>query len=303
MGAMGRTPNLFVVGAMRSGTTALHEALNEHPQIFMSGYKEPAFFADPAQLATDSRIVAEAGYAGDEERYRALFAGAGDVQYLGESSTHYTKAPRITGVAERISTYSPDARIIYLVRNPVHRALSHYEFDLIRRTETRPALEAFRANPFYGQVSDYATQIGPYLDRFGVPRVHLMVMEELIASPVDELGRLFTWLGVDPRRGPMHLPHRNQITDHAALSQDTAALRLARRAGWYRRIVTAIPKPLRARLRRVAARDVTQADTRSPQVVQFLSDQLRTGTVRFEALIGRRIDVWRTSIPSWSQGE
>ena len=303
MRAMGRIPNLFVVGAMRAGTTALHEALDEHPQIFMSAYKEPAFFADPSQLAIDSRIVAEAGFAGNEAAYLGLFDSAGDVAFVGESSTHYTKAPRITGVAQRISDYSSGARIVYLVRNPVERALSHYEFDLIRRYETRPALAAFRSNPFYLQVSDYALQIGPFLDRFG-ERVVLLTLEELVASPAEELGRLFEWLGVEAERGPTRLPQRNQITDDLGLSRDTAPLRLARRAGWYRRVVGAVPKPIRARLRRVAARDTTRAETRSDDVVEYLTEQLEPAIDRFEQLVGRRFDLWRpTGAPSSAPGD
>ena len=59
-----RIPNLFLIGAMRSGTTALHEVLGNHPQIFMSDVKEPAHFADPAELAMDSRVASAAGFCG-----------------------------------------------------------------------------------------------------------------------------------------------------------------------------------------------------------------------------------------------
>lgn len=291
---MGRIPNLFVVGAMRAGTTALHEALGRHPQIFMSTFKEPAYFAEPSQLAQDSRVIAEAGYAGNDRRYRQLFDDARDETYLGESSTHYTKAPRITGVADRIAAYSPDARIVYIVRDPVQRALSHYEFDLFRRYETRPATVALRENPFYCQVSDYAMQIRPYLDTFGADRVFILALEELSASPAEEFHRLYSWLSVDPAPGPDRLPQRNEIGDQLLLSHDTAPLRLARRAGWYRRLVSSVPKSVRARLRGVVARDVTRAETRSEELVAELVERLEPAIEEFEHLTGRRFDVWHS---------
>jgi hypothetical protein len=291
---MGRIPNLFVVGAMRAGTTALHETLSTHPQIFMSPFKEPAFFADPTELADDSRIIAEAGYAANESKYLSLFDGAGDADLVGESSTHYTKAPRITGVADRISEYSPDARIVYLVRDPVQRALSHYEFDLVRRYETRPAQIALRENPIYCQMSDYAMQIDPYLRAFEPDRVSVVVLEELIAAPEVELRSLYSWLSVDPMTGAARLPQSNQITDEVRLAHDTAALRLVRRAGWYGRVVTRIPKPVRARLRRVAARDVTRADHRSDDIVAMLTDRLDPTIERLERVLGRSFELWRS---------
>ncbi len=52
-------PNLFVVGAPKSGTTALHRYLDQHPQVAMSAVKEPKFFL------ADGRAPAHRG-PGDE---------------------------------------------------------------------------------------------------------------------------------------------------------------------------------------------------------------------------------------------
>jgi hypothetical protein len=67
-------PNLFIVGAMRSGTTSLHAYLGLHPEIFMSVPKEPSYFVKEMNLAKG------------QEWYLGLFAAAGKAKVIGESS-------------------------------------------------------------------------------------------------------------------------------------------------------------------------------------------------------------------------
>ena len=86
--------NLFIIGAMKSGTTSLHEYLNEHPQIAMSTEKEPGYFVE--ELSLDK----------DNSWYQSLFENTTNELYFGESSTHYAKYPTYDGVAERIKNYN-----------------------------------------------------------------------------------------------------------------------------------------------------------------------------------------------------
>lgn len=82
-----RIPNLFIVGAMKSGTTTLHNYLNMHPDIFMSQKpKEPQYF------------VQELNWSKGEDWYLSLFEAAGDAKIIGESSTDYSKLPRYQGL-------------------------------------------------------------------------------------------------------------------------------------------------------------------------------------------------------------
>ena len=84
-------PNLFVIGAMKSGTTSLHAYLGSHPQIFMCPEKEPSFFA--------KETISSRG----EDWYLKLFAAAGSKPVIGESSTAYSRIPLFPGVPERIA--------------------------------------------------------------------------------------------------------------------------------------------------------------------------------------------------------
>jgi len=180
--------NLFVVGAMKSGSTTLHHYLSEHPQIFMSHEKEPGFF------------VPEIWGDRDEREYKELFSGVTTEKYIGESSTHYTKQPTYSRVADKIYNYNPKSRILYIVRHPIKRAISHYlhnRRDLHLHAERRHILRALQQDAVYTAYSNYAMQISPYFDLFGKGRVMIVSFEMLISDPEFVLREIYEWLGVD----------------------------------------------------------------------------------------------------------
>jgi hypothetical protein len=184
-----RKPNLFIIGAMKSGTTSLHEYLDTHPQIAMSREKEPGYF------------VEELGLHKGQDWYLSLFEQDDRYRYLGESSTHYTKLPVYQGVPERLFRFNPDARLIYIMRNPFDRVISHY-WHAVRAVhhggEIRPLLKAVQEDPQYLAFSDYAMQLEPYFERFGRDSVLTLTFEELIEDPQREVDRIYRWLGLSP---------------------------------------------------------------------------------------------------------
>jgi hypothetical protein len=187
-----RRPNLFVIGAMKSGTTSLHEYLNTHPQIAMSKWKEPAFF------------IEELTWRRGEDWYLSLFESDGRYRYLGESSTHYTRLPVFQGVAERLYRFNPDARLIYIMRNPFDRIVSHYWHNTQIRDfrrgggEPRSLLKAVREDPQYLAFGDYATQLAPYISLFGRGALYALTFEALVQDPQRELNHIYQWLGLPP---------------------------------------------------------------------------------------------------------
>lgn len=113
-------PNLFLVGAPRSGTTTLHEMLDRHPDIFMSKVKEPNYFSTPPIPERHRQVL---GATQDKKEYLSLFNDASDQKYIGEGTTHYLsdyEAPK------RIHSASPNAKIIAIIRNPIDRAYSAF---------------------------------------------------------------------------------------------------------------------------------------------------------------------------------
>ena len=132
-----KIPNLFIVGAMKSGTSSLHNYLATHPEIYMSEFKEPQYFADLGKDISRNQFPTE-------EAYLSLFKNAGNAKIIGESSTNYSKIPEFTGVPQRIKAFSPEAKIIYIMRDPIERALSHYWERVKRYLEGRDLLTTIK---------------------------------------------------------------------------------------------------------------------------------------------------------------
>lgn len=209
-----RRPNLFIIGAMKAGTTSLHMYLNMHPDIYMSNRKEPAYFVDPVQL---NKYWPEHYSRGlwRERAYERLFSDADGERYLGESSVAYSLMPMFTGVACRIYDYMPDSRVLYIVRHPFRRALSHYWWEVGGSREARSMEEALCEDSIYLRASDYCYQIEPYISRFGAQRVKIITAEALSARPEECIRDIFVWLGVSDSFTPPNLRVRyNQSAEH-----------------------------------------------------------------------------------------
>ena len=182
----GALPNLVVIGGLKCGTTSLHHYLNLHPEIAMSRPKELNFF------------VRELNWALGPDWYASHFDR--DAPVRGESSPHYTNLPRFAGVAERMrELLGSEARVIYMVRDPIDRMLSHYLHNVGGGYEQRPLEEALAdAGSAYFARSRYAMQLTPYLDAFGNERVHVVAREELGAERDATMRGVFEFCGVEP---------------------------------------------------------------------------------------------------------
>ena len=182
----GALPNLIVIGGLKCGTTSLHHYLNLHPEIGMSRPKELNFF------------VAELNWELGPDWYRSHFPASAAVR--GETSPHYTNRPRFEGVAARMrDTLGADARIVYMVRDPIDRLLSHYLHNVGGGYEARE-LAAAVADPqsAYVQRGLYAFQLEAYLEAFAADRVLVVSREELGRDRDATVRRVFEFAGVDP---------------------------------------------------------------------------------------------------------
>jgi hypothetical protein len=184
-GGPGVLPNLVVIGGLKCGTTSLHHYLNLHPEIAMSRPKELNFF------------VEELNWGLGPSWYGEHFDPAAAVR--GETSPHYTDRPRLDGVARRMREVIPHAHVIYMVRHPIDRMLSHYLHNVGGGYEDRTLNEAFgRWDTAYVDRSRYAFQLEPYLEQFGPERIRLVSREELKTARAETMRALFEFLGVDP---------------------------------------------------------------------------------------------------------
>jgi sulfotransferase family protein len=186
-------PTFFVIGAPKAGTTSLHFYLDQHPQIQMSTIKEPNYFA-PTYLASDERWRV-----GNLDDYEQLFNSAFAVR--GEASPGYSMYPLREGVPERIKERVPEAKFVYLVRDPVERTVSHYHHLVASNGERRSLDEMLDdlSDPRSPCVcaSLYALQLELYLRQFPETSVLVIDQAELLADRHPTLSRIFSFLEVE----------------------------------------------------------------------------------------------------------
>jgi Sulfotransferase domain len=180
-------PNLLIIGAAKSGTTSLHSYLALHPQVFMSERKELKLFDRPDWR---DRL----------DWYRAQFPT--DAPVRGESSPTYTAHPWFPGVPERIREAIPEARLVYLVRDPVERLVAQYVEMYALRFENRALDEALAdfASPRNRVVmgSRYAYQLDRYREAFPDEQILVLDQRDLLDDRRRTLREAFAFVGVDP---------------------------------------------------------------------------------------------------------
>jgi sulfotransferase family protein len=242
----GAWPNLFIVGAVKAGTTSLHRYLAQHPEIYMSPVKEPHFFSDIDPHHQDF----------DESSYLRLFAPSKGEKIRGESSPLYLWDP---STPQRIDSTSPNAKIIIMLRHPVTRAYAHYLMDVQQGRQKLPFEQAIqreldRPHHLYIELGRYCRQVARYLDMFK-GRVFAIVFEDFVGDVRAHLREVFGFLGVNTDyatsidvgihneyRGPLNVlgraAHGIRIVESAARSFVPASVR-----AHLRRSVLANKKP------------------------------------------------------------
>jgi hypothetical protein len=237
---MSALPTFLVIGAMKAGTYSLHNYLHRHPQIEMSQRrKEVNFFIDSFNWAR--------GLAWYQAHWR------GDTPMRGESSTRYTMRDKFPEVSGRIHQLLPDARLIYLVRDPIRRLLSQYVHEVDDNQEFR-SFEALLAAPDRDLVLNtgrYHYQLQAYLRYFAPESIHVACFEDLVAQPVETMQTILRFLGVDagfsdPSWTQAHndSADKRQETPSGRVVRKLVGRRPIRRNAWLRDTFTRpIPRP------------------------------------------------------------
>ena len=207
-----RLPTFLVIGAARSGSSSLHDSLRQHPQVFVSPIKEPHFFSNENKepprgvpgAPRSTRVT-------DINRYMELFEGAKPGMAVGEASVSYLYSE---DAPDRIRHYVPDVRLIAILRNPVERAYSAFQYLRERGTEPyadfSEALEAedervqqkwshmwhYRRMGFYGE------QLARYYERFEPEQIHVLTLDDFVVDPKRATAAVYAHVGVDAAFAP-----------------------------------------------------------------------------------------------------
>ena len=199
-----KRPDFFIVGAPKCGTTALAQYLARHPEIYMP-QKEMHFFGSDLNFGPQC-------YRRDLDRYLAEFNGWNGQARVGEASVWYLLSTR---VAAEIKAFSPEARIIILLREPVSMLYSLYYQFLFDGNEYLPTFEdALQAEHdrsigrrigrltyltqalAYRSTACFTEQVRRYFEVFGRERVHVIIYDDLAADTAGAYRDTLDFLGV-----------------------------------------------------------------------------------------------------------
>lgn len=285
-------PNLFIIGASKAGSSALHAYLKPHPDICMSTEKEPCFFVDQSELEQAWPVMAHELHSHDWPAYLNLWKGGEAARYRGEGSVYYSQAPHRSGVPARIHAACPDARIIYTVREPVTRAIGHYWQRFKEFQETLPLDRAVRENALYRDTSDYALQMDAYLKYFPKDQIFVVVAEDLRTRRREVLSEVIGWLGLPPydyRDDEITDRHKSPSVSRRERFPLASAVRNSRLWASARK---KLPKGFVDTLRSSATVTFEKSDVDETQARAWLADYLRPRRARFEDMIGRKLLQW-----------
>jgi len=202
----GKTPDFYVVGHAKSGTTAIYAMLKSHPQIYMADLKETRFFARELHPGLESSRA----HPRTLDEYIALFSPASPEQLVGEVSPSYLRS---MSAAARIAEIRPDARIIAVLREPVSFVRSLHLQLLEDHVETEKDLgSALAREPqrlrerdsgapieqglLYGEHVHYVEQLERFRAAFGPEQMLVLIYDDFDADNEGTMRRLLRFLGV-----------------------------------------------------------------------------------------------------------
>jgi hypothetical protein len=289
-------PDFVIIGAMKCATSTLHDQLARIDGVSMSEPKEPNFFSN------------EEVWAQGLDWYQGLFAAMPEQDLKGESSTHYTKLPTYPRCVERLHAFVPDAKLIYVMRDPIDRVVSQYIHEWSQRVieDGCPIDDAIDRYPILIDYSKYAMQLEPFAAVYGFDRILPVFFERLMASPQEEFERIgeflgisesITWLDDDAKNVSNQRQRRGPVMN-AIL--DNKALQVLRR--------TLMPESLRSKIR--SRWTMNQRPQLSSESVKALHSRLDPDLQRLGSLLGRNLScvtyreaVMHGSSPEWAMVE
>jgi hypothetical protein len=291
-------PNVFLVGAPKAGTSAMSNYLAQHPQVSICRIKEPDYFCSDFDLP-GPRTEAE---------YLSLFPTSENTTHFLDASVHYMQS---RAAAAEIAKYSPDARIIMMLRNPVDAMYSWHAQQVYScnedLTDFAEALEAeaerrqgrrlprgttVRRCPdilFYRDVMDYSTQVERFLQHFDRSQIHIISYDDLKANAAAVYRGVLVFLDLDPSFAPDF-----RIVNPA--KQRRSARLQSRLKRWFAAPARALlPPRLRLDLINVVDRFNSKAVERAPlkkDLKAKLKSECLPGMIRLTELVGNDFTHW-----------
>jgi len=202
-------PDALIMGAPKAGTSALHAALTQHPQIYASPVKEPKYYmcwdTPPPAYRGPGDAHSNQEWIWRREEYQALFHGTPEQSIRLESTPFYLY---LRGARRRIAEELPGAKLIIIVRDPIDRAYSNWMHlwvdglepisDFVDAWHAEDSRVAAGWAPFwhYRRLGRYGEQLADLLSRVERERVFVLRYWQLVSQPKETLNRVARFIGI-----------------------------------------------------------------------------------------------------------
>ena len=263
---------------MKSATTTLHQDLSKHPDIFCGKKELNAITIGNPQA-----------------NYRDNYRGAANHQILGDVSTTYSMLPDFPGVpAKAKSLVGSDLKIIYLVRNPVSRTLSHHQHMMNDVTEEKMGPDVnveIRNHASMIAYSRYAFQLEPWINEFGKSQIKVIKFEEYVKNRAKVTSDIFDFLEVPPFQIAVQEKGANRGHDRQVAGKFIYRF-------YHTRLFQKILKPFSPRFLRTAMRKILlrKSEVRSiaptPETIDNIIESIQDDSARLHLLLGWDKPAW-----------
>lgn len=273
-------PDFLVIGGMKCATTTMHEDLSMHPQI-ECGKKELN-----ALLKSDLNEIATI--------YKENFRVAKAEQLLGDVSADYSTLPTNPGVAQRALEIAPDLKIVYIVRDPVRRAISHHKHmvNWSGAGKMPPDInEAIKNHPELISYSCYAMQLQTWIEAFGLDNILAVKFEDYVSDRVAVAGRVCRFLGLP--EAELELSESGANRGESRLYAGKWIFQLYQSRIFKKVLQPAAPASLRRVLRRLLLRKNQQPKIPpTRETLEKIVTGVRADVAKFETLFELETPLW-----------
>lgn len=275
----GRLPDFLVIGAMKCGTTTLYYDLLALPSVFMPD-KESDFLCK--EISSDE--------------YASHFQSGGSGTICGDVSPDYAKLPESADVVPRAKRLLPaSTRIIFIIREPVARFISHHFHVHTSRGEDHMEMDINRAArefPPLVNYSRYAMQLRPWIEAFGRDAVHVIKFEDYVADRIGTMVKVCEFLGIPPKADEIDTGAVYNRGDSKPVL--TGFWRSITQSGLYRRVLRPLfPLKTRDKIRNwLLPGPPAKPDPPNLDTVEYLVNLFRVELEELQLMLGDSEPLW-----------
>lgn len=296
-------PNFILFGAIKSATSSIYQYLEQHPDICMSSIKEPGFFAFEGEKPIlngpgRQEWVDNGGIINELESYQKLFENYSGEKAIGEASPFYICYEKCIVTLKK---YTPNVKLIAVLRNPADRAFSQYVWarrdglEDLKHFQDALAAEESRIEKdwaltwHYKKLGFYYHQLKPYFESFPSKQIKICLYENFVNDPNLFMQDIFDFLEVDTSFTP-DMSHKYNLS---VIPRNNFWHHFLKNSNPVKSIIKPfLPSNFRRNLKIKAKQKNLFKPSFSPKIRQQLMSEYKEDILKLQELTKQDFSVW-----------